>query len=97
MKKSESIGKNKIPKHTIKLPKLIVLVSKYPIYKDMDIFLKIIESHCFNSTSIPLENMVMNLIYEFPHPGSQYIIKSNFWGNKAKTHFEYETIDSLPF
>ena len=97
VKRSETIGKKKVPRNKIKLPKLIVLVSKYPIYKDMEKFLKKLERHCFNCTSIPLESLVMNLVYEFPHPGYKYIVKSNFWGYKEKNKFEYETVNSLPF
>ena len=96
-KKSETIAKNKVPNDKIKLPKLLVLVSKYPIYKDMERFLKKIKSYCFDITSVPIERMITNLVYEFPHPGFKYIVKSSFWGSSEKKKFEYETVDSLPF
>ena len=97
IKKSEIIGKSQVPKNKIKLPKILVLISKYPIYKDLEQFLTKIETHCMNNTSIPLERMITNLIYEFPHPGFKYIVKSKYWGTKEAYKFRYETVDSLPY
>jgi hypothetical protein len=81
----------------MKLPKILVLVSKYPIYKDMEEFLRKIRSICLEFTNVPLESMIMNLVFEFPHPGEKWIVKSEFWRNKRKSDFEYETVYSLPF
>ena len=88
---------NKVDNRRIKLPKLLVLVSKYPIYEDMEEFLKRMKV-CLNEyTSVPLESMVVNLIYEFPHPGDKYLIQSNFWKSKKKPTYEFETLMSLPY
>ena len=40
MTKADSMNTDKSNNNRIKLPKLLVLVSKYPIYKDMEKFLK---------------------------------------------------------
>ena len=41
--------------------------------------------------------MIINLVYEFPHPGEKYLVQSNFWNIKRKSTFEYESNFSLPF
>jgi hypothetical protein len=97
LKKSESTQDEKVPRKKIKLPKLIVLVSKYPIYKDMTEFLRKIKSMCSEYTKTPIEYMITNLIYEFPHPSDKYIVRSEFWRAREKYKFEYETYDSLPY
>lgn len=97
LKKSESTKNENINKKRIKMPKLLVLVSKYPIYKDMEKFLRKIKALCSEYTNIPLESMVINLVYEFPHPGEKYIVKSDLWRSKSKSIFEYETMNSMPY
>ena len=82
----------------INFPKLLVLVSKYPIYDDMKEFLEVIRNNCSDYTTMQLERIIANLIYEFPHPGNKYIVKSNFWSrNKRNTIFRYETNLSFPY
>jgi len=41
--------------------------------------------------------MILNLIYEFPHPGNKYIVQSSFWKSKRKSVYQYETLHSLPY
>ena len=82
----------------INFPKLLVLVSKYPIYDQMKEFLEVIRNNCSDYSSVQLERIIANLVYEFPHPGEKFIIKSNFWSrNKRNQYFKYETIYSLPY
>ena len=81
----------------IKLPKLLVLVSKYPIYKDMEKFLKRIKLNLTEFTNVPFESMILNLVYEFPHPGEKYLIQSKFWNLKRQAIYDYESTYSLPY
>lgn len=97
LKKTESNPVEKVPRKRVKFPKLLVLISKYPIYREMGEFLRKIKSVCVDPTNIPIEIMVNNLIYEFPHPGIKYIVNSEFWRTKEKSKFEFETISSLPY
>ena len=97
LKKSESFTDNKTEGKRIKVPKILVLVSKYPIFEDMEEFLKKIKIGLTDCTSVPFESMILNLVYEFPHPGEKYLIHSNFWRSKKRPIFEYETPLSLPF
>lgn len=97
LRKSESTRNDNTMRQRIKLPKLLVLVSKYPIYKDMEEFLKKIKENCTEYTNVPLETMVLNLVCEFPHPGDKYIVQSSFWRGKRKNIYEYETMYSLPY
>lgn len=91
------LNDNKVDNKRIKLPKLLVLVSKYPIYEDMEEFLKRIKVWLTEYTSVPLESMILNLVYEFPHPGEKSLIQTSFWKSKKKAVYEYETLMSLPF
>lgn len=61
------------------VPRILVLVSKYPIYSEMRNFLTKIKDWAFRETRKWVEHMLINLIYEFPFPGDQYQVKSNFW------------------
>lgn len=98
MKKGDSSIEDKKKRTHIKLPKLLVLVSKYPIYREMEQFLKNIKEQCAEFTTIPYEKMILNLIYEFPHPGEKYLVKTKFWrNNKQSKKYQYETVYSLPY
>ena len=37
----------------------------------------------------PIESMLANLIYSFPHPGKKYICKSAFWKGQDKEKSEF--------
>ena len=64
----------------------------------MEEFLKTIKKGCNEYTSIPLEKMVTNLIYEFPHPAEKYVVKSKFWEKyKCQSSYSFETMYSLPY
>ena len=95
--KSEWIINDKNSTQKIKLPKLLVLVSKYPIYKDMEEFLKKIKLNLTEYTMVPMESMILNLVYEFPHPSDKYFVESNFWRIAKKNEFEYESSTSFPY
>lgn len=92
-----TINSEKPNSKRIKLPKLLVLVSKYPIYKDMEKFLKRIKLNLTEFTNVPFESMILNLVYEFPHPCEKYIIQSKFWNLKRKAVYEFELSNSLPY
>ena len=96
LKRSESL-ENKADCKRVKMPKVIVLISKYPIYEDMEEFLKKIKLCLTDWTSVSFESMILNLIYEFPHPGDKHIVQSNFWKTRRKTTFSYEVANSLPY
>lgn len=69
----------------------------YPIYNHMKNFLNQFLSICTHETEFPLENILMNLLYEFPHPGMNTLVVSKFWKHldddfflKYHDPFEYE-------
>ena len=43
------------------------------------------------------ESMILNLVYEFPHPGEKYLIQSKFWNLKRQAIYDYESTYSLPY
>lgn len=69
-------------------PKLLVLVSMYPIYNQMGRFLNMIQSLIMAQTLCPIENILINLIFEFPHPGEKFVCISEFW--KAANKHQYK-------
>ena len=80
------IQKQVVPLST---PKLLVLVSMYPVYNQMKVFLTKLKDQIMRATVCPVENLLINLIYEFPHPGEKYEVVSNFWNSASSTIFNH--------
>ena len=107
----ETKRKNDRNMASIYTPKLIVLVSMHPIYNQMKNFLEGIRIMIMNETLWSIENLLLNLIYEFPHPGEKLLWISEFWAKlnldpfrkenqmftKGNDEFSYENMEIQAF
>ena len=59
--------------------------------------MKKIKNNLLEFIKVPMENMILNLVYEFPHPSDKYWVKSNFWRTSSKSEFDYESSSSFPY
>ena len=86
---------------TILFPKLLVLVSKYPIYTEMSNWLNQLYKNVTNEKEgckYTIESMLANLIYTFPHPDRLLRVGTPFWEgskHKEKEYFVYEYDENM--
>jgi hypothetical protein len=70
------------------VPKILVLISKKPIYSIMEKWLVTIRKSMEISTHIPIENIIKNLVFECPQLELDYRLNSNIWNIDHKTFID---------
>jgi hypothetical protein len=57
----------------------------YPIHNLMESFIQQIKEKIMKKTLVPFENLLINLLFEFPHPGDSFLVQSHFWKRNMKS------------